>query len=164
MRIFVVKKGSSPTKVLGATTAAQLSTLQAFNPHLDLKKLTSGSVIMVPDDAGEVAFPSGDPQSIGAEAMDSFIAFARDALSASAQRMRQSADRATAEESTLAVALKSRGVGQALDKDPELRVLVEGAAQQAQVDSKAAAADAKSFDALAKAAQAELALLAKRLA
>jgi hypothetical protein len=164
MRIFVVKKGSSPSKVLGATSAAQLSTLQAFNPHLDLKKLTPGAVIMVPDDAGDVPFPSGDPQSIGAEAMDSFISFAKDALSASSQRMRQAADRAKAEESALAVALKSRGVGQAMDKDAELRALVEGAARQAQDDSKSAAADAQSFDALAKAAQAELAELTKRLA
>jgi hypothetical protein len=164
MRILVVKKGSSASALIDNSSAAQLKVLAQHNPHLDLKKLAPGAVILVPDDVGAIDFPGGDPKSVAFEAMESFIDHSKEALAAGAKRMKLGAERAKTEEAALAAAMKSKGVKAALDKDPGLQALATAASQQAKDDVSTAASQVKAFDALAKAAQDELAALAKRLA
>jgi hypothetical protein len=163
MRIFVVRKDSNLKTLLGNAPAARIELLQRFNPHLDLKRLTPGAVIVVPEAARDIEFPSGDPKSIGTEAMESFIGFARDGLAATGRRLQQAAERAKTEDAALQSALKSRAVQAALEKDAELKNQAEEALRRAREDSRDTAAEAKNFDALFKSAQAELAALAGRL-
>ncbi len=163
MRIFVVKTDTDLKSLLGSTPTARLELLQRFNPHLDFKRLTPGAVVVVPEEARDIEFPSGDPKSIGVEAMESFIGFAKDALAASGKRVQQVAERAKAEEAALGTALKSKSVQAAFEKDAELKAQAEEVVKRAKEDSRDSAADVKNFDAMFKAAQAELAALAKRL-
>lgn len=163
MRIFVVKADTDLKSLLGSTPTARIELLQRFNPHLDLKRLKPGAVVVVPEEARDIEFPSGDSKSIGVEAMESFMGFSKDALAAAGKRVQQVAERAKAEEAALSAALKSKSVRTALEKDPELKAQAEEVVKRAKEDSRDSAADAKNFEAVFKAAQAALAELAKRL-
>lgn len=164
MRILMLKKDSNVKALVDAASGTTLEQLQRFNPHVDFDRLAPGVVLVVPDELADVEFPAGDPKSIGFEAMDSFIGFAKEALQASSKRLAQAGERAKAEAAALDAALASSGVAAALEKDAELRTQAEQALKRSKDDVKAAAADAKAFDALAKGVQAELAALSKRLA
>jgi hypothetical protein len=163
MRILVVQKDSNVKALLAGASAEQLQVLQRYNPHLDLRKLAPGAVIVVPDGAGDTPLPKGDTKSIGAEAMASFMAFAEEALAASARRMQQAAERAKSEDAALASALKSRTVLAAFEKDAEMKAQAETAAKQAKDDVKASAEAIRSFETLSKTALNELSVLAKML-
>lgn len=163
MQIFVVKKDSNVASLLKAAPARELQQLQRLNPHLDFQHIKPGAMIILPDAAADIGFPSGSLKSIGADAMESFGKFASQALKTTSQRLKQAADRAKTEEAALASALRSREVTDALAKDPVLKAQAEEASAQAKADVQASAAGIKAFDALSKAAMAELAALEKRL-
>jgi len=163
MQIFVVKKDSNVAALLAGAPAAQLQQLQRLNPHLDLQRITPGAMIIVPDKADDVGFPAGSLKSIGADAMSSFETFAAQALKATSLGLKQAADRAKTEEASLATALNSRGVSDALARDPALKAQAEAASVQAKANVKASTDELKAFDKLSKAAAAELAVLQKRL-
>ena len=163
MKIFVVQQDSNVKDLLAGASAEQLQVLQRFNPHLDLRKLAPGSVIVIPDEVGGSDFPIGDPKSIGAEAMASFIAFTEQALAESAKRVQQTAERAKSEHAALVSALKSKTVLAAFGKDAGMKAQADAAAKQANDDAKASAEAIKAFASLAKTAHADLAVLAKML-
>jgi hypothetical protein len=159
MKIVRIDKVSDAKRIVAATAKASPGALEALNPHLDLKRLAPGSVLVLP--GGDAA--AADASTIAAEAMASFIGFAKQALEASTQRLRVAAERTASEESALAAAGKSKAVNAAFEKDPELRKLFDVTRGQAKQDSQAAGAALKEFPALADSVLAELEALAKRL-
>lgn len=163
MKIFVVQKDSNVKGLLAGASPGQLQVLQRYNPHLDLRKLALGAVVVIPDELGDIDFPKGEAKSIGAEAMASFIAFTEEALAESAKRMQQAAERAKSEDAALASALKSKTVQAAFDKDADMKAQADAAAKQAKDDAKATADAIKSFESLAKTALGDLSVLAKML-
>jgi hypothetical protein len=163
VKVFVVQKDSNVKGLLAGASTEQLQVLQRFNPHLDLRRLAPGSVIVIPDKAGDLDLPKGEAKSIGAEAMASFIAFTEEALAGSAKRVQQAAERAKSEDAALATALKSKAVQAAFEKDGEMKAQGEAAARQAKDDAKASVEAIKAFDGLAKTALGELSVLAKML-
>jgi hypothetical protein len=163
MQIFVVKKDSDIKRVLAAAPATSMQRLQRFNPHVDFTKLAPGTVLVIPDELRDIEFPAGDAESIGPDALASFTGFAKDALQASAKRLRAAAERAKAEEGGLAAAVKSQGVNDAAGRDPALKEMIAAALKESQEDGRTSAEGAKAFDALTKAALSELQALGKRL-
>jgi LysM repeat protein len=164
MQIFVIKKDSDLKRVIAAAPASTVQDLQRFNPHVDFTKLAPGTVLVIPDALRDIQFPTGDAESIGPEALASFTGFAKDALQASAKRLRAGAERAKTEEGELAAAAKSQGVNDAVGHDPALKEMIAAALKTSQEDGRAAAEGIKAFDALSKAALSELQALGKRLA
>jgi len=162
MRIVRIAKDSSVTALVAEAEKAAPGSLAKLNPHVDLKRLAPGDVLVLPDAATGPRAAAATP--IAAEAMQTFIGFAKEAFDASARRVQQAADRAAAEETALAGAAKSKGVKSAIDKDPELKKLLDGASAQAKADTKSSADAVKGFAELSKASLGELEALAKRLA
>jgi len=172
MRIVRITKDTNVAALRAQAAKAAPGQLEKLNPHLDLNRLGPGAVLVLPgDDAGGKSGRGGSkgarravtPTTIATEAMQSFIGFAKEALDASSQRVQAAAERAKAEESSLAAVTKSRAVNAAAEKDPELRKLLDKAVGQAKVDTQAAAEGVKTFAALGSAALQDLETLAKRL-
>lgn len=164
MPIFVIRKDSDIKRVIAAAPATRVQEMQRFNPHVDFTKLAPGTVLVIPDQLRDIEFPAGDAESIGPEALASFTGFAKDAIQASATRLRTAAERAKAEEGELAAAAKSQGVNDAIGRDPALKEMIGAALKKSQENGRAAAESIKAFDALSKAALSELQALGKRLA
>ena len=160
MKIVRIDKVSDAKRIVAASAKAAPGVLEALNPHLDLKRLAPGAVLVLP---GGGAAAAADASTIAAEAMASFIGFAKQALEASAQRLSTAAERMAAEESALAAAGKSKAVNAAIETDAELGKLFDATKAQAKQDAKAASAALKEFPALADSVLAELEALAKRL-
>jgi hypothetical protein len=169
MRIVRITKDTNVAALRAQSTKSAPGMLEQLNPHLDLNQLVPGAVLVLPDDAstgkgGKGGKGTVTTTTIGAEAMQSFIGFTKEAIEASAKRVQAAAERAKAEESALAAATKSRAVGAAVEKDPELKKLLDGAVRQAKADTQAATEGVTTFGALGAAALQELEALAKRLA
>jgi hypothetical protein len=169
MRIVRITKDTNVAALRTQSAKTSPGVLEQLNPHLDLNRLTPGAVLVLPDEedtggkGGKGAKRAVVTTTIGAEAMQSFIGFAKEAIEASSQRVQAAAERAKAEESAIAAATKSRAVNAAAEKDPELKKMLDRTVQQAKVDTQAAADGVKTFAALGSAAQQELEALAKRL-
>jgi hypothetical protein len=168
MRIVRITKDTNVAALRTQSAKTAPGMLEKLNPHLDLNRLAPGAVLVLPDDASTGKGGKGGKgaiatTTIGAEAMQSFIGFTKEAIEASSQRVKAAAERAKAEEAALAAATKSRAVNAAAEKDPELKKLLEGAVRQAKTDTQAAAEGVKTFEALGAAALQELEVLAKRL-
>jgi len=171
MRIVRITKDTNMAALRAQAAKTAPGQLERLNPHLDLNRVAPGAVLVLPnDDAGGKGAKSGrgskrvaTATTIAAEAMQSFIGFTKEALEVSSQRVEAAAERAKAEESALASATKSRAVNAAVEKDPELRKLLDVTVRQAKIDTQAAAEGVKTFATLGSAALQELEALAKRL-
>lgn len=169
MRIVRITKDTNVASLRTQSAKAAPGMLEQLNPHLDLNRLTPGTVLVLPDEDDTGGKGSKGAKrgvmttAIGAEAMQSFIGFAKEAIEASSKRVQAAAERAKAEEAALASATKSRAVNAAAEKDPELKKLLDGAVRQAKTDTQVAAEGVKTFEALGAAALQELEVLAKRL-
>ncbi|MBX3635888.1 MAG: hypothetical protein KF683_10960 [Rubrivivax sp.] len=165
MRVLLIQKDSDAKALLkaaGGEGAESLAKLQRLNPHLDLRQLAPGSVVLLPADA---AAPSrtADVQPLGGGALAELQALADAAVAASAERGQQAQARAKADEQALAAALRGKLAKEALDRDPELAAQAAAAQKAAKDAGKAVATRAKQLETLTKSAQAELVALAKRL-
>ena len=166
MRIVRITKDTNVAALRTQSAKTAPGMLEKLNPHLDLNRLAPGAVLVLPDEVdtgGKGGKRAVVTTTIGAEAMQSFIGFAKEAIEASSKRVQAAAERAKAEEAALASATKSRAVNAAAEKDPELKKLLDGAVRQAKTDTQAAAEGVKIFEALGAAALQELEALAKRL-
>ena len=164
MRTLVIKKNTDLAGVSSELLASGLSagvarsaleTLQALNPHVDLNKLATGAVLVVPD---QPQYKAAASKSIGGGRLDDFEKLVESALDATSARLKQGEERRNAERAELATALKSAAVKRAVGADPQLAKAVEHAAQRAKQDDKDAD---KAMQVLAKGVHAELTALAK---
>lgn len=165
MRVFVIHKDSDAKALLkaaGGDGAESLAKLQRLNPHLDLRRLAPGSVVLLPGDA---AAPSrtADVQPLGGGALAELQALADAAVAAGVERGQRAQARAKADEQALAAALRGKQAKEALERDPELAAQAAAAQKAAKEAGKNVATRAKQLESLTKTAQAELLALAKRL-
>lgn len=163
MRVVRIANSAEARRIVSASAKEAPGTLEKLNPHLDLSRLAPGAVLVLPDSVRIPGPSAASPDTIASEAMKAFIGYAQQAFDAAAQRMKSGAERAAADEAALASAAKSKGVKSALDKDPELKALLDGALRQAKEDTQATAEAVKGLATLSKSALTELETLAKRL-
>lgn len=165
MRVLVIHKDSDAKALLkaaGGEGAESLARLQRLNPHLDLRQLAPGSVVLLPPDAAAPS-RSADVQPLGGGALAELQALADAAVAAGTERGQQAQARAKADEQALNAALRGKQAREALERDPELAAQAAAAQKAARDAGKAVAARAKQLETLTKSAQAELVALAKRL-
>lgn len=163
MRILVIKKDSElPTLTAAAAASPALAArLAAANPHVDLKKLEPGTVLLVPDDVAGADTPFGKSGSIAGDALAGFGEFAAEALDGAARRVKAGAARQAADLAALKTALRGKTVKEALAKDPELARQAESTLKHATEAAKAAEAGATQFDGQVAAARDAIAALVK---
>lgn len=159
MQVVRITSAAEARRIVAASTKAAPGQIEQLNPHVDMTRLAPGAVLVLPDSAKS----DSGPDTVGTEAMKAFIGFAQQALDAALQRMKSGAERLAADEAALGKAAKSKGVNSAVEKDPDLKPLLDGALRQASEDSQAALKAVDGLAALTKSALAELEQLAKRL-
>ncbi len=162
MQILVIRSDADVRRLLGSAGAPALDALQRLNPHLDLRTLAPGAVLVVPARAGDPAAAAVEGASpLGAEALDEFVGMVKASLAGTQRRLRLAAERAQAEEQALAAAAQSRVVSQATARDRELGALLDEALRRAKTDAAGTAGDARDFGAFADAVFAEVEALAR---
>lgn len=163
MRIFVVRQDTDVQALKAAMATAGLAEkLARLNPHLDLRKLAPGAVLLVPDDAAGREAGLAGSTSIAGNALASFSEFAVEALDAAARGVNNGARRLAADAEALKAALRTRTVKEALARDEELARQAEVALKSAADAAKSAEAGARQFEANTAAAREALAALAKQ--
>lgn len=165
MRVFVIQKDSDAKALLkaaGGDSGESLARLQRLNPHLDLRRLAPGSVVLLPADTAAPS-RSADVQPLGGGALAELQALADAAVAAAAERGQQAVARAKADEQALAAALRGKQARDALERDPELAAQAAAAQKAAKEAGKTVATRARQLESLTRSAQSELAALAKRL-
>jgi hypothetical protein len=163
MRVFIVKKGSDLPELLRSAPAA-LQQLRALNPHLDLSRLTPGSVLLVPGDGAPLGAAAAAALPPAGQALADFASLAGDALKAAQQAVREAAAARQTDDAAVNAALASEAVVALLARDAELQAQASAAVAGAQQDAKKAATDLKTLAVLAQAVQDELSALGKQLA
>jgi hypothetical protein len=167
MRMLIVKQdtdlpalsGSLLAAKLGARqTDAALQSLQALNPHVDLKKLRTGSVLLVPD---APAFKTSATNPVHGGALDAFQQLVRDALGGLAERLKAGDAGRAAERAEVTSVLKN--LGRVSAADPDLQQQIAGITKAFQEDQKTADQAQQAVAAAGKEATAALAALGKRL-
>ena len=151
MRIVVLKTEAElqPLRKLAAQPVLAAKIARA-NPHVDLAKLRPGDVLVVPEELGEEIAASGPPLGEGGpvlgNSLASFAEFATAALTGAARGLEAGVKRQAADADAVAVALRSKGVKEALGGDAELARQVESAARRGREDLKEAQSGLKAFD------------------
>lgn len=144
----------------GTQAEAAVSDLKRFNPHLDLEKLTPGTVVLVPDNPG---FKVSATDSTQSTPLEDFRKQASTALNDATSRLKTGFETRRAERAEISAFLKS-AVFKRLTAGDELLV------KQAEEANAALAAEEEqdkkaleSFDATAKSALAALGQFSKIL-
>ncbi len=139
MKFFIVKEGQD-AGVLASRVAASggLARLQALNPHLDLQRVTPGSVLIWPSESADE-----DGSSVSGNAFDSFAADVRSGLRAATTRVRAGLARQEDERKATAAVFRSAAFKKATETDAELKQQATAADTRA----KALQARAKDIDA-----------------
>jgi hypothetical protein len=169
-RLFVVGRDADFQTVTGklltsrASTGPQadsaLAALQALNPHVDLKKLRAGTVLLVPDSP---SFKASATDPVAGEALDGFAQLVKNGFAAAAADLKTGNETRNAQRNDVAAAIKSAAVKRLIDADPDLRQQVDEALKAAKDDQVQAAQAEQQVDAATKGALTELASLAKLL-
>lgn len=133
MKFLIVKQGQT-ADALAARLAAHggLTRLQALNPHLDLQRITPGSVLVWPSDAGG---DEGTP--VAASVFDDFAADVRAGLNSAATRVRGGLAQQEDQRKEAAAVFRSAAFKRVLETDAELR------AQATAADGRAKALQAR---------------------
>jgi hypothetical protein len=160
MRMLVIKQNTDAqalsdqllkAKISSAQSESALTQLQALNPHVDLTKLSAGTVLLVPD-LPSIKITPTDP--VHGQAFADFQKLVGNSLDEAVTSLRvDSRDRA-AERSAVTAALKVTAVTRAIGSDATLKAQAAAVSktfaqdQQLDKDTVSAAASA-SKDALA---------------
>lgn len=117
MKFFIVKPGQT-ADLLASRVAASggLARLQALNPHLDLQRLTPGSVLIWPAESADE-----DSQSVSGNVFDSFAADVRAGLKAATTKVRAGLARQEDQRKEAAAVFRSAAFKRAIETDAELR-------------------------------------------
>jgi hypothetical protein len=144
----------------GEKTDSALRSLQALNPHVDLKKVAAGTVLLVPDAPGFNAAAS-DP--VPGSALDEFQQFVRTGLDAAAATLKAGNGHREAQRADVAAVLKTAAVQRIITTDPDLKQQLDEATKATKQDQEQEAKAEQALAAAVKGAQAELATIAKLL-
>ncbi len=117
MKFFIVKEGQDATQLAARVAASGgMARLQALNPHLDLRRVTPGSVLIWPSDSSDE-----DGASVSGSAFDSFAADVRAGLKSATARVRAGLVRQDEQRKEAAAVFRSAAFKRAMETDAELR-------------------------------------------
>jgi hypothetical protein len=133
MKFLIVKQGQT-ADALAARLAAHggLARLQALNPHLDLQRLTPGSMLIWPPDAG-----GDEGRPVAAGTFDDFASDVRAGLNAATTRARAGLAQQEDQRKEAAAVFRSAAFKRVLETDAELK------AQATAADGRAKALQAR---------------------
>jgi hypothetical protein len=169
MRMIVIKQETDlqglSSKLLSARLTSDkahsaLQSLQALNPHVDLKKVASGTVLLVPDAPG---FKVSASDSVPGNALADFQQLVENNLDAAAARLKAGNAERDARRADVAAVLKVPAVQRLIETDPDFKQQLEDATRAAKQDQQREAQAGQTLDAAAKGALTELAAVAKLL-
>jgi hypothetical protein len=167
MRLIVIKEPTDLSTLAGTllrkgtppdTVASTLDRVKALNPHVDPTRLDAGTVLLLPD-APAIAGNVGN--SPGRDAFKDFGTDVTAGFTAAARAVSASIDAVTSNRTAVAAVLKTAGVRRLIDSDPALKLQVDTATAQFDVEKQQATDAVKQFESLRKRATDELAVLAK---
>ncbi len=148
MRVKVINSRSDLDELgssLGSDRAAKtMEQIRRLNPHVDLKNIKRGTVVLVPDAPGP---PRADARSIQGDAFAELRSQVTAAVEASCARVKRGYDSVSDEAKQVTAALKTAAVKRALEANPDLKEQAEAAGRVFKQD----AADAKAADQTLKA-------------
>src|SRR5262245_34904997 len=130
MRMVVI---SQPTDLnrLGKTlftraadTSAALERVKALNPHVDLRHVAAGTVLLLPDSPGVSATHTS---SIGGDAFVEFAADVTNGLKDAARRARAGAESLAADRKEVAAVVRTAGVRRIVESDRTLAKQLDAA-------------------------------------
>jgi len=169
MRVLVVKQDGDADALGGLLLNARLSApqataalanLQALNPHVDIKKLKAGQMLLVPDAPG---FKVSATDSVQGQGLQAFTDSVTQALGATAERLKAgNAARASERADVLAV-LKLAAVKRLIDSDADLKQQVAESTRSFKDDDQQAADLERNLASAIKAASAKLTEIGKLL-
>lgn len=169
MRMLVIKQESDlqslkarllDTKLSSDKADAAMQSLQALNPHLDMKKLTPGAILLIPDEPG---FKAEATSAVAGEPIDELQQLVRSGVDSATAKLEHGNEARAAQRVELTAALKTAAVKRAIDSDPQLKQQAEDAAKASKADEEQSAKALQTLQAAGKGMQAELAKLAKLL-
>jgi hypothetical protein len=166
MRILVTNTSHANVQALQAdllkadTSGATLAKLQRLNPHVDFTRITPGTVLLLPDDP---ALPPDAGFAADADAFESLSTDLTRALEASQGQIKSRLAQNTANQKTLATALKVRTIAAQIAADPDLTAQVRAANDRSAEVARKGAADQKLLDDARRDLAADLAALSRLL-
>ena len=167
-RMFIVKDDATLDSLSSTLLSARLSNtqttsaledLQALNPHLDLKKVTAGTVLLVPETP---SFKVSASESVPGDALGGFRQIVQRELAAAAKDLRTAIAARAEQRAEVATMQKTSAFRKIVEQDPELKEQMAQVSKQSKEDERDAATAAESLETATKGAMDELAALAKR--
>jgi hypothetical protein len=140
--------------------ATAIDSLQKLNPHVDLKKLTPGTVLLVPE---TTSFKLSASDPMANDVVGEFQQLVRSGFEAAAAKLKNANDAGSAADAEVAAVLKTAAVKRILESDAELKEQAEEALNGFKEDQEQGEQAAQSLERAAKGALAELAALSKLL-
>ena len=140
---------------------AAMQSLQALNPHLDMKKLTPGAILLIPDEPG---FKAEAASAVAGDPIDELQQLVRSALDSAAAKLKQGNEARAAQRLEVTAAFKTTAVKRVIESDPDLKQQAEDAAKASKADEEQSLKALQTLQSAGKDMQAELAALAKLLA
>lgn len=169
MRMFKVTEASRFTDLSHELLRARLSagqvdrareSLQALNPHVDLKKVPAGAMLLVPDTPH---FKTSATEPVHGESLELLEDLLRAGLADATERLRAGNVARRAEHADVASALKSAAVKRLVASDAELEQQVTLVAKELKEQERVAGERQEALAEVGKAAQAALASVRKLL-
>jgi len=158
MRMIVVKAPTTAQDLrtrLGRTDPGRtLDDIAVLNPHIDLRAIEPGTVLLIPEPAGNApATPADDSTPVQEQPFEELRDQILGAISQTHTRARAGYESLAAQAKDATAVLKSAAVKRAMDADPTLKPQVEAAASVFKQD----AANAKAADQTLKDMQKQIA-------
>jgi len=169
MRMLIIKQDTDLQALSGRLLTAKLSarqtdsalqSLQALNPHVDLKNVRAGTVLLVPDVPG---FKTSATDVVHGAALGAFQQLVRDAVSGTAERMKAGDAGRAAERTQVSAALKAATLKRIVENDPELQKQISDVGHAFKTDQLEAEQAQQAMASVGKAAQDALTALGKVL-
>lgn len=159
MRVTIIKQATNLTGVTaellkaGVPAAKALARLKALNPHVDPKRVTVGTVLVLPDLA---EMKAGVGEAVGAETFEQFAAEIAAGFKAASGRLRAGAKRRKDERDAVDGAVKTAAVKRVIASDAALRTQLADAERQSKADERQAKEAAKTMETMRDLAAKEL--------
>jgi hypothetical protein len=166
MRMVVISQSTDLNRLRktlftgAADTSAALERVKALNPHVDLRHVAAGTVLLLPDSPSVSATHSS---SIGGDAFSEFAADVTNGLKNAAQRARAGTESLAADRTAVAAVLRVAAVKRIVGSDATLAKQLDTASARFTAGQKEAQEAAATLATLTAQTKKELAALAKLL-
>jgi hypothetical protein len=169
MRMLVIKQNTDAhslndqllkAKLSGVQSEVAMARLQALNPHADLTKLRTGTVLLVPD---APSFKTTASDAVHDDAFEDFQKLVKDNLARAVNSLRAGNRERTTERADISAAFKTTAVTRAAANDPELKKQIVDAAEALKQDQQEDKDAEQALVSAGKAALTKLAELGKLL-